>query len=87
MLGYSKSDDGHRFNSDVHYRLFFGRGDEPTVICMQDHDYDVDFDYNRLLSNVAYDHEDDAKAALERLKTDAAKVLGLQVTYVLSVKR
>lgn len=60
--------DPHRFNPNVHYRLFrtFPNG-EPGVICMQDFDYDVDFDPSRLLSPDAWDTEQEAEEALKAL--------------------
>ncbi len=62
--------DRHRFNPNVHYRLFrtFPNG-EPGVICMQDHDYDVDFDESRLLSPDAWPTEREAQEALDAFMT------------------
>lgn len=58
--------DPHRYNANVHYRLFRTYPDgKPGVICMQDFDYDVDFDSRRLLSPDAWDTEEEAETALK----------------------
>lgn len=76
MLGYDPDSERHRYNGDVHYRLYFGRDGEPCVICVQDFDY-VDYNENRLLSNTAFDTEQAAEDALRLLLLDAAAVLGI----------
>lgn len=76
MLGYDADSDRHRLNSDVHYRLYFGRNGKPCVICMQDFDY-YDLDEKRLLSNAAFDTEREAEDALRLLLLDAATILGI----------
>lgn len=58
-------DDLHRFNPDVHYRLYDGRSG-PTVICVQDFDY-LDYDGTKFLSSQAWDNELEAEWALIRL--------------------
>lgn len=58
--------DPHRYNPNVHFRLYSGRHDQPVVICVQDFDY-PDYDPNRILSSQAWDTQDDADAALAEL--------------------
>lgn len=75
MLGYDPESESHRFQSDVHYRLYQGR-EGPTVICVQDFDY-VDYDTEKFLSNRSFTTDEDARAALRLLLLDAATVLGI----------
>jgi hypothetical protein len=77
VLGYDSDSERHRYNSDVHYRLYYGRDNRPRVITMQDFDYQEDFDNSRLLSNAAFDTEKEAEDALRLLLLDAAAVLGI----------
>lgn len=58
--------DPHRYNPNVHFRLYSGQHDRPVVICVQDFDY-PDYDPNRILSSQAWDTQDDADAALAAL--------------------
>lgn len=60
----------------MHYRLYLGHDGQPTAICVQDFDY-PGYEQNRLLSNKAFDTEDEANDALRLLLADAAVVLGL----------
>lgn len=76
MLGYDPDSERHRYNPEVHYRLYLGRDGKPSVICVQDFDY-PDYDQARFLSNRAYTSEDEAQQALRLLRADAATVLGL----------
>ena len=75
MLGYDPESDRHRYQPEVHYRLYQGR-EGPTVICVQDFDY-PDYDTNLFLSNRSFTTEDDARAALRLLMLDAATILGI----------
>lgn len=59
-------EDPHRYNRNVHYRLY-SSSHGPTVICVQDFDYE-DYDCTKFLSTEAWDEEADAKAALETWK-------------------
>lgn len=62
--------DPHRWNPNVHYRLYRSPQDEqPTVICVQDFDY-YDYDASRFLSRDAWDCERDAEEALALLVSD-----------------
>lgn len=82
MLGYDPDTDFHRFNPRVHYRLYLSpRNEGAVVICVQDFDY-YDYDPNRFLSNEAFTNEADAEAALDKIRDEAAKVLGLTKRYV-----
>lgn len=64
--------DPHRYNGDVHYRLYMShRGHEPVVICVQDFDY-VDYDARRIMSTDAWDTE--AERAYAALLPKIAKV-------------
>jgi hypothetical protein len=69
--------DLHRFNPDVHYRIYLGRDGKATVICVQDFDY-PDYDEARFLSPDAWDDEADADVALGHLIAYAARVLGIR---------
>lgn len=80
MLGYDPDSERHRHQRDVRYRLYLGR-EGPTVICVQDFDYD-DYDTERLLSNRAFTTDENARAALRLLLLDAATVLGLTPDYM-----
>lgn len=58
--------DPHRYNSDVHYRLYLDHKGKPAVICVQDFDY-PDYDPARFLSPDAWNNEADAELALSAL--------------------
>jgi hypothetical protein len=65
MLGYNATYDyANRWNSDVHYRLYWSkRSQSLVVICVQDFDY-PDYDDNCFIDYVAYDTQVDADRAL-----------------------
>jgi hypothetical protein len=85
MFGYDPALDPARHNPGVHYRLYLSpHGEGAVVICVQDFDY-RDYEDARFLSYESFTTEAEAQDALARLKADAAKVLGLQVHYVLGV--
>ena len=54
--------DPHRYNPNVHYRLYQGPNG-PMVACLQDFDY-YDYDASKFLSPEAWDDEEAAKIAL-----------------------
>ena len=58
--------DVHRFNSDVHYRLYDSEQFGPTVVCVQDFDY-RDYDGHRFMSYEAFATEAEAEACLEQI--------------------
>lgn len=58
--------DPHRWDSQVHYRLYVGRDGQPAVICAQDFDY-FDYDARRMLSPEAWPLEAQAEQALVEL--------------------
>lgn len=60
--------DSNRYNSKVHYRLYKPIGKPPTVICVQGFDYS-DYHPEGFLTYDAYADEDEAEAALDRLRT------------------
>ncbi|ATY17117.1 hypothetical protein CU254_41815 (plasmid) [Amycolatopsis sp. AA4] len=76
MLGYDPDSERHRYRDDVHYRLYRGPDGRPTTICVQDFDY-LDYDLTQLLSNKAFDTEDEAKDALLLLLAHCALLLGI----------
>lgn len=81
MLGYDPDNDPHRFNPEVHYRLYLGRDDKPTVICVQDFDYHH-YDPDRFIGNAAFGDEKDAETGLRQVLIEAATLLGVLPDYL-----
>ena len=74
--------DPHRHTRTAHYRLYLSpRTNRPTVICVQDFDYD-DYNADRFLSPEAWDTEEAAERALSRL--GIAPDTGMRVIAVLA---
>lgn len=68
MFGYERERDKNRWNSEVHYRLYFSpRDEEVVVICVQDFDYD-DYDDAGFIGYEAYETESSARLALAGLR-------------------
>ena len=82
MFGYDPDRDPNRFNSDVHYRLYFSPRDDAgaVVICVQDFDY-YDYSPSHFIGYQAFATEEEAERALDSLRADAAKILGLRTAY------
>lgn len=82
MFGYRRELDRARYNPDVHYRLYLShRGEGAVVICVQDFDY-YDYEEDRFIGYESFETEAAAEAALAKIREDAAKILGLRMSYV-----
>lgn len=82
MLGYDPATDPNRYNDEPHYRFYLSKEDDrPAVVCVQEHDY-RDYDAARFIGSQSFPDEDTARAALERLLIDAAKLLGMMPDFL-----
>jgi hypothetical protein len=88
---YTRDDDWdeHRWNPEVHYRLYVGRDGRPCVICVQDFDY-FDYDARLVLSPEAWESEFEAEQELLRLlpvlTTAHESVAGLNTERLLGAR-
>lgn len=78
MLGYDVTQDPHRINPGVHYRLYWSkRKNALVVICVQDFDY-FDYDDDCFVNYAAYRTEADADVALAQFLTHVMLIAAAQ---------
>lgn len=82
MLGYNDGDYSFREG----YRLWFNHNDETVVMHNTGREFNYEYDTSRFLSGTVYETEEQAENALARLREDAAKVLGLKITYTRTIE-
>lgn len=82
MLGYNDGDNSFQEG----YRLWFNYNDEAVVAHNTGYEFNYEVDTSRFLSGTVYKTEEEAENALAKLREDAAKVLGLKITYTRTIE-